>query len=125
MFQNAPCKLCGKTAKLLKKSHIIPNFMYNGIQDDLNRVLIANLDLPDDTANYQQSRYFEKYILCSTCDNGLIGKLERYVALVLFGGRSVAPPSFERAVSRDGIKSLIVRNLDYTKVKLCVLSILW
>ena len=125
MNQNAPCKLCGKTAKLLRKSHVIPNFMYNGIHDELNRMVIANLKTFDAKPQFQQTGYFDKYVLCSKCDNELIGKLERYVALVLFGGRSTENLAFENAVSPDGIKSIIIKNIDYAKFKLCLLSILW
>jgi hypothetical protein len=125
MNQNAPCNLCGKTAKLLKKSHIIPNFMYKGIHDELNRMVVAQLNSPNRNAKFQQSGYFEKYILCLKCDNDLIGSLERYAALFLFGGKSYTPPTFKRAMSKDGIKSLIIENLDYSKFKLCLLSMLW
>jgi hypothetical protein len=125
MNQNAPCKLCGKTAKLLSKSHVIPNFMYSGIQDELNRMVIADLNSLDAKPKFKQTGYFDKYILCSKCDNELIGKLERYVALVLFGGRSTENLAFENVVGPDGIKSIIIKNIDYEKFKLCLLSILW
>ena len=125
MVRNAPCKLCGKTAKLLKRSHIIPNFMYKGMFDDLNRMVTA--DLASNLANprFQQTGFSEKYILCSKCDNELLGKLEKYTSVVLFGGKSKSPLFFESAYGPDGGKSIIIRNLDYVKFKLCILSILW
>ena len=125
MNQNAPCKLCGKTAKLLKKSHVIPNFMYNGIQDELNRMAIANLNSLDANPKFQQTGYFDKYVLCSKCDNELIGKLERYVALVLFDRTSTEKLAFEKAAGPDEAKSIIIKNIDYARFKLCFLSILW
>lgn len=99
--------------------------MYNGIQDELNRMIIANLKSLADTPKFQQTGYFDKYVLCSKCDNELIGKLERYVAFVLFGGRTTTQLEFENAIGPDGVKSIIVKNIDYAKFKLCLLSILW
>ncbi|RYY43828.1 MAG: hypothetical protein EOO06_19135 [Chitinophagaceae bacterium] len=125
MNQNAPCRLCGKTAKLLKKSHVIPKFMYNGIHDELNRMIVANLNSLDAKPKFQQSGYSDKYVLCAKCDNELIAKLERYVALVLFGGHSTEQLAFENAVGPDGIKSIFIKNIDYSRFKLCLLSILW
>ena len=125
MNQNAPCKLCSKTAKLLRKSHVIPKFMYNGIQDELNRMIVADFNSLDAKPKFQQSGYSDKYVLCAKCDNELIGKLERYIALVLFGGRSAEQLAFENGVGPDGIKSIIIKNIDYARFKLCLLSILW
>ncbi len=125
MNQNSLCKLCGKKAKLLRKSHVIPNFMYKGMQDELNRMIVANLNSLDASPKFQQSGYFDKYVLCANCDNVLIGKLERYTALVLFGGHSSEQIVFEKAVGPDGVKSIIIKNIDYTRFKLCLLSVLW
>ena len=99
--------------------------MYKGVHDDLNRMVVAQLDAPESQGKFQQTGYFEKYILCSRCDNEVIGKMERYMALLLFGGQSSTPPKFERAVGSDGIKSILITNIDYNKLKLCILSILW
>lgn len=86
MFQNGPCKLCGKHAKLLKKSHIIPNFMYRGLFDESNKMSVVPLDNPQAKPQFIQTGYFEKYILCGKCDNELLGSLEKYAATLLYGG---------------------------------------
>ena len=125
MNQNAPCKLCGKNAKLLKKSHVIPDFMYRGIPDELNRMIVAELNSSNSKPKFQQSGYYDKYVLCSKCDNEVIGKLERYVAMLLFGGKSFKVPIFENAISPDGVKSVIIKDVNYRSLKLCILSILW
>lgn len=99
--------------------------MYNGIQDELNRMIVAELNLFEAKPRFQQTGYFDKYVLCAKCDNELIGKWERYAALVLFGGRSTIPLTFENAIGPDGVKSIIIRDIDYSRFKLCLLSILW
>lgn len=125
MLQNAPCKLCGKTAKLLRKSHIIPEFMYNGIFDDSHTMLLA--DLKDEMKKPRpfQTGFRDRYILCLSCDNVLLGNLERYTASILYNGNSKKPAQVERRIGKDGVKSLYIKNLDYRILKNCLLSILW
>jgi hypothetical protein len=123
--QNAICKLCGARAKLLKKSHIIPNFMYKKLKDDLNRMILVDFNSPHKQGKFEQTGYFDKYVLCSKCDNERLSKWEKYADLVLFGGNGKSVPQFKHAVGPDGIKSIIVNNVDFKKIKLFVLSILW
>lgn len=124
MNQNAKCKLCDKSAKLIKKSHIIPNFMYKNMFDDNNRILLANLKNTSKPPQYRQSGLHEKYILCSKCEESL-SKLERYTAHFLFGNNTKTPALFEKRLSSDGIKSIMIKKIDYSKLKLCLLSIVW
>jgi hypothetical protein len=124
MYQNAKCRLCGKSSKLIKKSHIIPNFMYKGMMDNKNRMLIANLKNIYAPPQYRQSGIHEKYILCAKCEE-LFSKLERYTAHILFGNPTKDPASFEKRLGSDGIRSIMIKNIDYSKLKLCLLSILW
>lgn len=65
MNQNAICHLCGKHAKLIKKSHIIPNLMYKEMFDDKNRMMMANLKDITVHPQLKQSGFYDKYILCS------------------------------------------------------------
>ena len=117
------CKLCQKDKKLLRKSHIISDFLYKDLFDSKHRLYEALL-----TPDYQiqskikQSGGYDENILCENCDNKIIGNLERYASLVLFGGvdLSIKPESKE-------IKSIYldVEGIDYRKFKLFLLSILW
>ncbi|GAA4334976.1 hypothetical protein GCM10023184_29460 [Flaviaesturariibacter amylovorans] len=72
-----------------------------------------------------QTGVFEKYILCDKCEHERLGQLERYAAMILNGGTSKTAPVFENRISNDGIRSIYASNLDYTKFKLFVLSIVW
>lgn len=123
--QNSKCLLCGKQAKLLRKSHIIPNFMYRGLFDEHNRMYA--LDLNDrQHSKYVQTGYYDKYLLCHTCDNKLLGGLERYAALLLYGGQSkTANHRITKEVLNEEMDILHVSGISYEKFKLFLLSILW
>jgi hypothetical protein len=71
------CKLCLKTKELISRSHLFPNFMYNGIGDDKNRIFLVS-SLRPFKQKVVQSGAYEEQILCAECDNSILGKLERY-----------------------------------------------
>lgn len=125
MNQNGECKLCKKRAKLIRKSHIIPNFMYKGLFDSNNKIALVNLGNPSSNPKSFQTGIFEKYILCQKCENELLSRTEKYVSTVLYGGNLKSVPSFENQSGPDGVESIIVRNIDYQKFKHFVLSIVW
>ncbi|MCG8085502.1 MAG: hypothetical protein JAZ13_07270 [Candidatus Thiodiazotropha taylori] len=107
------CKLCGKD-RILKNSHIIPEFVYRPLYDEINRFhVISNQD--NERNKYLQKGIREK-LLCEDCENSL-SKNERYVSLVFSGSISL---------HITGNSQLIrVLGLDYTKFKMFALSILW
>ncbi|RYX80702.1 hypothetical protein EON73_05255 [bacterium] len=76
------CRLCLQEKPLIKKSHIIPDFMYKGIFDDKHKIVqkdfINNKDL------FPSDGIYEKHILCADCDNKIIGGYEDYTAKELF-----------------------------------------
>jgi hypothetical protein len=98
--------------------------MYNGILDNLNRVVLIPMNNLT-RRKFIQAGISEKGMLCSRCDNDLLGKLERYAAAVVYGGTDVGDLKITRAMGPDGVKSLKLENLDYSKFKLFILSILW
>ena len=125
---NNKCKLCGNTGELIKQSHIIPNFMYQGLLDENNRILFNKMkDEQIKSAQYRQSGIFDKHILCPACDNDLLGSLERYAASVLYGHgyKGFDEPEIKGATGIDEIRSLQLSKLDYSKFKLFFLSLLW
>ncbi len=73
------CKLCLQDLALLKKAHIIPNFMYKGLFVGKGRM--ANISTSDiRKMTFMQSGYYESDMLCATCDNSIISRLERYAS---------------------------------------------
>ena len=119
------CRLCKKDNKLVK-SHIIPDFLYTGLFDDKH--FIAPLDLIEfKRKKLLPNGFYDKAILCSNCDNVLIGSLESYSRTVIHGSqiKSTPIPKMERRINQLNQKYLYITDIDYSKFKLFLLSILW
>lgn len=117
------CKLCNKKSILIGKSHIIPNFMYDGLFDDNRKMLIATLKDLAKKPQIAQSGFFDKNILCKNCET-MFSKNERY-ASHFFKGTTKSSISFVKRRSQEGQRTIFVSGLDYRKIKLFFLSILW
>ena len=115
------CKLCLNEKKLCKQSHIIPDFMFQGLYDETHQLFMVDFKNPLDARKIQTGE-FEKNILCIKCDNVRIGKLETYASSVIYGGKEI---EYEFAEPQKGLKIAITKNIDYSKFKLFLLSILW
>jgi hypothetical protein len=121
------CNLCKENKPLIKKSHIIPDFMYQGLFCDKHFIVHTTLDNLDKSKKIPHGIY-DGNILCAKCDNEVIGSLESYASKVLFGGTfkdQMECPDFTPAKSPEGLVSLQVQNINYEKFKLFLLSILW
>lgn len=120
------CKLCLEDKPLLKKSHIIPRFMFDGLFDKDHKIVEINSQNIENPKLMSDAHY-DKDILCAECDNDVIGAFESYASKALFGkgnpGKDKVPTITHE--NNDGLVSLIFNNLDYTKTKLFLLSILW
>lgn len=114
------CRLCKKEVQLIRQSHIIPKFMYKGIYEKSKKLVEVNLWKTHEP-KFRPTPTYDEYILCKKCDNEVLGRLETYAADVFFERTDL---DFER-VSEGGVTSLIVKNVDYKKFKLFLLSILW
>lgn len=120
------CSLCHAETKLLKKSHIIPDFMYNGMFGQKHRLSHVNLkDLKE--LKSVPTGIYDKDILCVKCDNEVIGKYETYASKAIYGGDLLGKesPVFKTQKNVHGFVSVLVNNIDYVKFKLFLLSILW
>ncbi len=119
------CKLCLTDKKLLWNSHIIPDFMYvyGGLFDDKNRlykVVVTEGQIL--TSKLKQTGAKEKNILCRSCDNEVLGKLETYAKMVLYGG---VPKKMPPRVDDNGLTYTLCKGIDYSKFKIFLLSLLW
>ena len=108
------CKLCKNIAEI-RKSHIIPNFIYRPLYDkDIHRFHSFS------SHNKLKPKYLQKGIweklLCDDCEQKL-GQYEKYMKENFFDN-----PNIKAKQKGD---HLIVSNLDYSKFKLFQLSILW
>ena len=107
------CRLCTESHEL-KNSHIIPSWAFKFIRDkkldnrfyelfNKNRTIIQ--DGP------------KEYLLCDECEQQ-IGQYEKYFKEAVHLNRHGTDEAYERG-------SLIINNLDYKKIKLFFLSLLW
>jgi hypothetical protein len=117
------CKLCQNDKKLLRRSHIISDFLYRDLFDDKHRLYEALLSPTYQIqSKLRQSGGYDRNILCGDCDNKIIGNLERYASLVLFGGIDL---SITQSSPESMSRYIEVKGIDYRNFKLFLLSILW
>jgi hypothetical protein len=120
------CKLCNKEKNLLKRSHIIPDFMYNGLFNEKH--FIAPLDLLKlQKKKLLSNGIYDSNILCEDCDNKILGTLESYSRIVIWGGKGNKDlyPTYENKIDQLNQKFIHLENLNYSKFKLFLLSIIW
>ena len=107
------CPLCTLEAKLVS-SHIIPEFLYETLYDEKHRFHQISID-PAQRNQFKQKGLRET-LLCFSCEQRL-SVPEQYVSNLLNGGVPIT-------VAQDG-KYLRLSELDYRKLKLFQLSVLW
>jgi len=96
--------------------------MYRDLYDEKHRLHQASFAENKVQSKLKQTGAYEKHILCSDCDNGIIGKLERYASLVLFGGVDLG---CKMEKNEAGIHFSHFFDIDYPQFKLFLLSVLW
>lgn len=104
--------------------------MYDGLYDENHRFLKFN---PKDHFEKDDRIYklpkgeYESGILCKECDNNIIGKLETYGNLAIYGKgiQNSRAPTIETFRTQSGTLFARASNLDYNQFKLFHLSILW
>jgi hypothetical protein len=117
------CNLCQKDKELCKQSHIIPNFMYQDLFDEKHRMHAIKSEVGSiKQTGIRQTGEFDKHILCHSCDNENLGKLDRYASLTLYKGY---PKIHELRVGPDGIKYTYCAEINYVQFKLFLLSVVW
>lgn len=125
------CRLCLKEETLIKKSHIIPDFMYSNLYDENHKILMFS---PYERAKGEgfikkpSSGEYEGGLLCANCDNKILGgQYEDYSKNVIYGGRLAKKesPICKNIVNQHNVNITTCNNVSYTKFKLFLLSILW
>ena len=117
------CRLCLQEKTLLKRSHIIPDFMYQEIYDEKHRII--KFDATKIHKEFMQSGAYQGDILCQNCDNVVLQKFEDYAARFLYNGKGIHQIQSTHFKLDDGLEYLQVENVDYGKFKLFLLSVLW
>jgi hypothetical protein len=107
------CALC-KTEAPLKNSHIIPEFFYKNLYDEIHRLHVVSSDSGIPEA-FRQKGVYEK-LLCSDCEQKF-SVWEKYAKESFGDGVGVK-------IEHKG-KLFRFSNLDYHKFRLFLLSLLW
>ena len=129
------CNLCLEDTELLRRSHIIPQFMYRGVKSDggifiiIDKYTFREYSKGKSLKEHSTGAY-DSNILCENCDNKIFSqKYEDYSSKVYqfldgeiesFKGIEIKPYRNEK-----GVKGKLIKNIDYAKFKLFLLSILW
>ena len=109
------CRLCHKEAKLLN-SHIIPEFVYKPLYDDLHRFI--SFEPSSQHPNKMKQKGIRERLLCIECE-GRFSKLEQYASQVI-SHKKLDVSDFD-----EQTRVYTFRNIDYNRFKLFQLSVLW
>jgi hypothetical protein len=107
------CALC-KRETILVASHIIPEFLYQTLYDEKHRFHQLSTD-PNKKNQFKQKGLREQ-LLCEACEQ-LLSVYEQYMSRLLNGGISI--------LGKQEGNLLYLSELDYKKLKLFQLSVLW
>ncbi len=108
-----PCALCLQEVEL-RRSHIIPEFLYETHYDDKHRFQVLSI-IPEQSS-WREQKGLRERLLCDACEQRL-SVWERYASLVLKGGIPLTYRT-EGSIVR-------IADLDYTQFKLFQISVLW
>lgn len=109
------CKLCLQEKQLIAKSHIIPDFMYEELYDDNHKIRVvpaSEFGKVKPRIKMPSSGEYEGGLLCSDCDNKLLGGYENYARKAIYGGalRDSECPECDNFKSQDGVKFTLQEN---------------
>ena len=107
------CHLCNKD-KDLRKSHILPEFVYKTLYDDKHKFHV--LSNSENRLKPKEQKGIRERLLCDACEQKLSIN-EKYTSEALLGGVPI--------MVRDVDNLIEISELNYKKFKLFQLSILW
>lgn len=112
-LMKASCKLCYKIAKL-KKSHILPEFLYLPTYDGKHRAVKITSTIGGKEDYIQKG--LREYLLCEHCE-AQFSRYETYAAPIIKSIPSLLPDPSGQFV--------VISYLDYSLLKLFQISLLW
>jgi len=127
------CKLCLHEKELLKKSHIVPDFMYErlfypkGLSNKKykKKEKIYMIKFEDNnlrlTNNNVQTSPKEPDIICHGCDEVILSQLENYFKTNLL---NCVRESYKN-IKSSSKEIEVIFDVDYQKIKLFFLSLFW
>ena len=123
------CHLCKKEKTLLKKSHILSDFLYKDLYDENHKLISFEMkELKKITPRISKpsTGVYEGGILCFDCDNNVIGNYENYVSR-LISNKLINEEKINCLTNKnkEGINFINLSNINYNYTKLFLLSLLW
>ncbi len=124
------CKLCKKEKPLIKKSHIIPEFLHKELYDSKHRLKKFNaigFSIDKTKVSKLPSGEYEGNLLCKACDGELLSQYESYLAKILVNDQIPKDQKVlcKKITNENGVELMQLDNIDYTLFKLALLTILW
>jgi hypothetical protein len=119
------CHLCKKEKPLLKKSHILSDFLYKDLYDENHKLISFEMkELKKITPRISKpsTGVNEGSILCFDCDNNVIGNYENYASKFISNKEKINCFPNE---NKEGLKFINLSNINYNYTKLFLLSLLW
>jgi hypothetical protein len=115
------CSLCLQEIKLIKKSHIVPDYLFKDFLDEKHRMVEVSFKDKTMKGHPVQSSHWESDFLCQDCDNVKLSQLEGYFKTNIFYpvveySKNLPPPIRNTSVFFPA---------DYQQIKLFFLSLLW
>jgi hypothetical protein len=112
--ETGTCRLCLQE-RVLQNSHIIPEFFYKPIYDPKHQFL--EVATKGGVRNPPLQKGVREALLCWDCEQLLNKEYENYTRDAFYGQGALE--------FRQVRNSVTVRGLDYRRLKLCFMSILW
>lgn len=124
------CKLCLEKKEIIKKSHIIPEFLYQGLFDAKHKMFYFKpfkVGTGEDFVKRPSTGEYEGGILCHDCEHRVLGQYESYARNIFYSTQLKAHERLhiEKKRTDEEIFIIQVHNIDYRKFKIFLLSILW
>lgn len=124
------CNLCKREKDLIKKSHIIPDCMYQELYDDnhkINQFAPTELLAGKGYIKRPSTGEYEGGILCAECENQVLSHFESYGCEFFYSMEIPIEraPKCQNYITKEGQKFSECTNVNYTKLKLFLLSIIW
>lgn len=111
-IKKVKCALCLEDRKL-SNSHIVPDFIFKRLQGPNREFHILYTDEREKETYYKT---FAEKLLCSKCEN-LFSVWEDYASQFFYGGTPLTGKMHGNV--------LVLEDVDYTQMKLFLMSILW
>jgi hypothetical protein len=117
------CKLCLNKTELCD-SHIIPDFMYKDFYNQYNKIEKMYVEQPERVIRSSSGEY-EVNFLCKDCEC-LISKFETYAKIILTNFENDYSSDDGMSFSINEMRNIYnIENVDYKKMKLFFISLLW